>query len=455
MRLSCAVLTCFALWTGFAVAAEPKEDRCVVLISVDGLAGFYFDDPKAEMPTIRELARNGARASGITCSFPTVTWPNHTTLVTGANPGKHGVIGNDYLDRATAKKVQLLTDPLYDKEQIVKIPTIYDAAHEAGYKTAGVLWPASRNAKTLDWSVPDMVDNGWKEYGTPSWLEELRKAGLPVDSHGAWCKDKVCGVMRDWLYARMADHVIRTHAPQLALVHFIELDHTQHAYGPQTPEAYWAVSQADQRVKDVVDSVKRSKYADRTTIIVASDHGFRPIEKDIRPNVLFKKELAEGAAADALPAVKSVAQGGGCMIYILDRSRKAELAAKVRGAFQKMEGVAAVVEQPDFAKYGLAAPEQDKNSPDLWLSAESGYCFTDSVEGEDPIVPRAAKGGTHGYLPDQADLYGTLVLSGHGIRSGVELGHVRNLDVAPTIARLLKVELPTAEGVVLKAALAE
>src|SRR5215213_5075409 len=76
-----------------------ETDRHVVLISVDGLAHYYFEDPKAPMPFIRQLAANGARAKRMKTSMPTNTWPNHTTLVTGVHPGKHGVIGNDYFDR--------------------------------------------------------------------------------------------------------------------------------------------------------------------------------------------------------------------------------------------------------------------------------------------------------------------------------------------------------------------
>jgi predicted AlkP superfamily pyrophosphatase or phosphodiesterase len=434
-------------------AADAPKDRYVVLISVDGLAAFYFDDPKAEMPTIRSLAKSGARAESMVCSFPTVTWPNHTTLVTGVNPARHGVLGNNYLDRETAKPVALIPDPLYDKDQIVKVPTIYDVAHKAGLSTAGILWPASRNAKSLDWTVPDMNKDGWDKYGTPSWLEELRQAGIPVDRHVPWCEDKVCGVMRDWLYARMADHVIQNHSPNLCLIHFIELDHIQHSYGPQTPEAYWAVSQADQRVHDVVESVKRSKHADQTTIVVVSDHGFRPIEKEIRPNVLFKQAQLGAADADARPVVKSVAQGGGCMVYILDPARKSELMPKLTGLLAKVDGVAAVLEEADFAKYGVALSKADANAPDFWLSAKTGYSFTDSSEGDDAVVPRATKGGTHGYLPDQADLFGTLVINGRGVSEGINLGQVRNLDVAPTIAKLLGVTMPDVDGAVLEKAL--
>ena len=113
-------------------AADPRTDRCVILISVDGLANFYLDDPKADLPTIRRLIREGARAEGTVCSFPTVTWPNHTTLVTGVPPRKHGVIGNNYFDREKTAAVPFIPDPLFDKDEIVKSPTIYDVAHAAG-----------------------------------------------------------------------------------------------------------------------------------------------------------------------------------------------------------------------------------------------------------------------------------------------------------------------------------
>src|ERR1041385_8126053 len=86
-----------------ACAAETSlkpSDRIVVMISVDGLAADYLDDPKAEMPTIRQLAAEGARASSMKAVTPTVTWPNHTTLVTGVMPARHGVVGNNYFDRA-------------------------------------------------------------------------------------------------------------------------------------------------------------------------------------------------------------------------------------------------------------------------------------------------------------------------------------------------------------------
>jgi hypothetical protein len=118
----------------------------VVLVSVDGLAGFYLDDPRADLPTLHRMAAEGARASCMLCSFPTVTWPNHTTLVTGVPPEKHGVIGNKYFDRSSGKSVALIGDASFDKDQIVKVPTIYDVAHEAGLKTAGVIWPAKELA---------------------------------------------------------------------------------------------------------------------------------------------------------------------------------------------------------------------------------------------------------------------------------------------------------------------
>jgi predicted AlkP superfamily pyrophosphatase or phosphodiesterase len=450
-----------ALFTSAAIAAhsvraaEPHNDRCVILISVDGLAGFYLDDPRADLSTLRDLAKSGARAEGLVCTFPTVTWPNHTTLVTGVPASKHGMLGNNYLDRATGEKVALIPDPLFDKDEVVKSPTVYDVAHEAGLVTAGIVWPATRNAKTLDWTVPDMFGpEAWPQYGTRPWLAEMRAAGLPVDRHGEWTRESGAGVKRDWLYTRMARHLFQHHPPNLLMIHLVEVDHVGHRDGPRSDNAYWSVSHADDRIRDIVEFAKLSPHADKTTVVVASDHGFYPIEIDICPNALLRQEKLLEVNDGKLGAKRAycVSQGGGCMVYVLDDEHRAEIVDKLAKQFATVEGIESVIREDQFADYGLATREQDSRAPDLWLNAKSHYSFNDTHSGE-VIQRRASPGGTHGYLPDQPEMWGTLVISGYGVKPGVKLGKVSNLDVAPTIARLLGVEMPSAEGKLLKSAL--
>src|SRR4051812_38889012 len=126
--LSPLVVILVAVLCGRLSAADRARSPIVILISVDGLAAYNFDDPRSDIPTLRWMAAHGARAEGMESSFPSVTWPTHTTLVTGVSPGRHGVLANSYYDRAQKKKIALLPDPIFDKEELVKAPTIYDVA---------------------------------------------------------------------------------------------------------------------------------------------------------------------------------------------------------------------------------------------------------------------------------------------------------------------------------------
>lgn len=454
-NIVCSILVCLLLFNMnlVAEAAEAHDDRCVILVSVDGLANFYLDDPLADMPFLKNLAKNGARADGLVCSFPTVTWPNHTTLVTGTTPAKHGVIGNNYLDRKSATSIAFIPDPLFDKDQIVKVPTVYDVAHRAGLVTAGIIWPATRNARTLDWTVPDMFGKeAWPKYGTKVWLDELRAAGLPVDLHGDWTREKGGGVKRDWLYSRMARHLFQNHPPNLLMIHLVEVDHIEHQYGPRSPQAYWSVSYIDDRLRDIAEAIKHSPHRDKTTLVVASDHGFFPISKDIKPNVLLKKE---GLLSKEKKQAYCLAQGGACMVYVLDDSKRAETIKSLKKKFAKVEGVKAVLGAEEYTKLGQPTPAEDSHAPDFWLAAKSGYSFSNSQSGDDVVGLRKTKGGTHGYLPDDPDMLGSLVISGYGIKPGTKLPKTLSLDVAPTIAKLLGVKLPTAQGKALTKALVE
>ncbi len=431
-----------------ALGAAPQSERCVVLVSVDGLAHFYLDDPKADMPTLRRMAQEGARAEGMVGAFPTVTWPAHTSIITGCTPAKHGVIGNSYLDRQTGQAVTLLCDPVFDKDQTLRVPTVYDAAHEAGLKTASICWPATRQAKNLDWQVPDMGGDAWNQYGTRSWLDELRQAGWPVDMQGKWVTEATGGVARDWLYARMAAQVLQKHAPNLLLVHLVEPDHVQHRTGPRTADAYWCCSFADDRIRDIVEAVARSPRAAQTTVIVCGDHGFATIDRDIRPNVLLRKlglmTVVNGKIEKQ--AAYCLSQGGGCAVYVLDEARRSEILAQLQRELAQVEGIEAVIPVAEFAKVGQPTPQQEPRAADLWLAAKLGYSFSGTPTGEELVAPRKSVGGTHGFLPDQPDLWSACVIWGPTVKPGTRLGKISSLDLAPTMAAILGVSLPSAEG---------
>ena len=432
-----------------AAVAEPRSDRCVIMVTIDGFANFYMDDPKSDVPVMRKLAAQGARAEqGVIASFPTNTWPTHTTLATGAKPVRHGVVGNNYFDRATAKTVPLILDRIYNKDQTVQVPTIYDAAHQAGLKTAGVCWPASREAKSLDWTVPDMFEaDAWPKYGTQSWLEELRQAGWPVDKQNAWCKMPGGGVPRDWLYTRMVRHVLQKHSPNLILLHLVEPDHVQHAHGPRSDEAYWIASYADDRIRDLVEAIEASPMAGKTTLFVLSDHGFFPVTSEIRPNVVLRNlGLIEGSGDTEKRTAYCMAEGGACGVYIIDQARREQIARQLRAEFAKIEGIQRVFESSEFAQIGQPTPQQNPRGADLWLAASSGYAFSESSSGTQVTIKKDKLTGTHGYLPDQPDMRSLCIVSGPGVKPGTKLGKIRAIDVAPTVARILGVELPTAEG---------
>jgi predicted AlkP superfamily pyrophosphatase or phosphodiesterase len=425
----------------------------VVVITVDGLGSYYLTDPKATMPTIRRLMREGASAGRMKCSYPTMTWPNHATLVTGVQPARHGVIANSYFDRRTNGVVQLIPDPIFDKTNLVKAPTVYDLAHDAGLRTAAVTWPASRNAPTLDWRTPDVgTDALFQKYSTPSLLEELKAAEIPYEMQGAWCKAGK-SQDRDWMYTRIATNIVEKHLPNLLLFHLVDVDYVQHDYGPQSPAAYRAIEFADSQVQKVLDSISRAGLDGRVTVIVCSDHGFAPYRQAIQPNVVLMNQGWVSTNGTNVVARKAyaLAQGASCFLYVLDQENRAEILSQMIDQFRRTEGVKSIIEAKDFGRLGFVDPSQDPRVPDLVLIAKAGFAFSDATtRGRVVTPPRLRPRGIHGQEPDNPMVYGVFVAWGWDIRAGATTGEISNVDVAPTVAHLLGFEMPNVEGKVLR-----
>jgi predicted AlkP superfamily pyrophosphatase or phosphodiesterase len=255
------------------------------------------------------------------------------------------------------------------------------------------------------------------------------------------------------MYVQMLNLVLRAHRPNLALLHLVEVDHVEHAHGPQSPEAYAAVKFADECVREAWEEMQRD-FPGEATLIVTADHGFFPYQQLIQPNVLLRKaglvktdEQNKVSGGD----VRVVSQGGASFVYVLNREHGEELRARVAAMFAPVEGVDLVLAPKDFAKYGMADPQADPRMPDLVLSAKSGYAFADSLTGDLVVTPKSDEvKGAHGYDMNQPALQAAFVAWGADVRPGTVLKTISNTDVAPTIAHLLRVPMRDVEGRVLQ-----
>jgi len=454
MKCLSAILATLALLSAGCLPAAPASDRHVILVSLDGLGHFYMDDVKAQLPTLRKLAAEGANARRMVASFPTVTWPNHTTMVTGVTPAKHGVISNGIFDRKEQKDIMYLCDPVVDKADLVTSPTIYDVAHAAGLKTAGVCWPATRNVKTLDWMVPDMIDQEqFDRFTTPALAHECLAVGIPLAKQGEWCKNRNGGQpLRDFMYAQIGRHIMEKHQPNLLMLHLVGADSYQHSTGRQSPEAYCGVNDCDRHLAALVESVRNAGLLEKTTFIVTADHGFRTFTKQIQPNVLFRKEGLLTAIGGKVTSrrIWCLNEGGSAFIYVLDDANRESIIADIKPKLAALEGVDWVSGTEEFAALGFPTPDRDARAPDILLSAKDGYAFSEVAGGEDTIFSMESPRGAHGYDPALEDMKAIFIAWGAGIKPGVQMDQISNLDIAPTIAHLLGVEMKTAEGRVLR-----
>jgi predicted AlkP superfamily pyrophosphatase or phosphodiesterase len=449
-------LLTFALFIAMpAVAADDRQIKHVILVSVDGLSASYLTDSRAEMPNLRQLAADGVSAKGMRTSFPSVTWPAHTSLITGAFPSRHGVIGNAVWNRDASEEVKYIGDPVLTKAQAIRVPTLYDVAHQAGLSTASVIWPCSNGANTLDWMIPD--SNQPKihaRYTTPGFADELAKAGIDISKLGEWGWGKQYSTQRDVVYTQAALHLLTQHKVNLILLHLITPDGVEHAYGPNTPQAYQAVAESDQRIGEIWQSLQQSNLASSSALFVVSDHGFAAYQRFIRPNVILRElGLIETDGDDDVTLRRAwcVAQGGSAFIYVLEDDRRQELVDAISKKFSDVEGVLDVLRPGQFSELGIPSPDENPEAPDLVLTTGPGYSFANNVSG-DPVVDAGGSKGTHGHDPRPEYMHATFVACGAGIKPGAKLGIVNNVDVAPTIAHLLGIEM-TSDGRVLIEAL--
>lgn len=396
----------------------------VVLISLDGVR--HDAVGSAALPGLDALRRGGAAAERLLPVFPSNTFPNHATLATGAWPERHGIVGNRFLDRHRG---------LYDYDadpSWLEAEPLWAAAERQGVPAAVFFWVASEAA--------------WPGQARP------HRFRAPFSSEVGEA-EKVEQILA-WLEESCP------RAPRLILSWWHGADHAAHRFGPESPEALAALRGQDAELARLLRALEARGHLRNTALLVVSDHGMT----ELRGTVDVESRLADaGYPARVIPA------GGTAFVYLARGSASDEEPDSAEGAGSGVGRRAGSAPPRPGAEAPLARARRAAHVLDAlpgvraWATADLPAELHlrrpdrvgDVVAVAEPPLRFAPAGalarlgralrplrGGHGYLPDHPDMAGIFLARGAGVPSGLQLGAVRAVDVAPTVAALLCIDPP-------------
>lgn len=412
----------------------------VIIVTVDGMMPDVLNEPDAlglKTPTLRALVAGGALASGAKSVLPSVTYPAHATIATGVVPGRHGIVSNRAPDRAYAN-----LDGWRWYAEDLRVEPLWARVEQAGGPAALVNWPVSVGAKTT-FNVPELWRAGTREdqklvraLATPGVLDAVA-ARFP----GFWDRFLPPNVS-DEAGVDVAVHAIETVKPAILYLHVWQTDDAQHEAGPHTAEARAAFERVDAQLARLVAACQAAGIWDDTVIVVTSDHGFAPIEREVRLGALLVEEGvfvpdAKGRVAGA--PVRVMSDGGMATVYAEGAGSERAL-AKLRARLAREPWVGRVIEPDEVARLG--------GDPGVAFAVEPtpGTIFEGGLQGP---VARTRVGGSHGWSPERPEMRASFLASGPKIVGGQKLGEVALVDVAPTVGAWLGVAVGGADGRVL------
>jgi predicted AlkP superfamily pyrophosphatase or phosphodiesterase len=423
------------------------QSHSVLLISVDGMRPDYVtkaDEHGLKIPNMRKMMQEGAYAEGVIGVVPTVTYPSHTTLITGVWPEKHGIYANTTFDPERKN-----LGGWYWYAEDIKVPTLWDAAKSAGLTTASVNWPVSVGAP-VNYLLPEV----WRA-GTADDQKLIRVLSTPgllatlESTLGAYPEPINSSPEDDGMRAKFAEAILRQYKPRFMTVHLAALDHTEHETGPFSVESNAVMEQIDEMIGQLRDAALAADP--QAVICVVSDHGFLPTSHRLNLSAAFVKEGlmqpgTETTSSGATPLKSWQATpwiSGGLAAIVLKDPNDEAVRSKVSALLNQLaadpkNGINCIVERDELKKLG-GFPNAS-----FLVDLKSGFQFDSNLTG---AVTRDTKpNGTHGYLPEHPELRSSFFITGPGIAKARSLGVIDMRQIAPTLAPLFGGSLPTADA---------
>jgi len=348
-------------WVAIATLAAKQP---LVVVSVDGLDNRYLtnaDQMGLKIPNLRRLMREGQVSKGVIGVVPTVTWPSHTTMITGVDPIKHGILANW---RPPGEKY-------LDYSQI-KVPTLIGAAHAAGLTIATINWPVTVDAP-VDWNIPEYFAT---RRGAAQDRRTVESKSKPADLF-----EKIAQAYpsfpQEWMDDRnrtqAAMYLLQHEKPDMLLIHLADLDSEAHDNGPYTREAKAIVERSDELIGQILSVMPAG-----SAMAVVSDHGFEKVNTTVDLVSLAKQQ-----------GITNLVQSGG--IVVAPDQRAAEFLRQT--AKDSRYGIGREIGKDELAKFPSSLPP----NPAAAFEPAEGFMFTRSPKGE--VISHPEEIGNHGHWP--------------------------------------------------------
>jgi predicted AlkP superfamily pyrophosphatase or phosphodiesterase len=427
----------------------------VLMISIDGLKPEYVTEADARgmhIPYLHSLVRDGVYSEGVVGVWPTVTYPSHTTLLTGVSPAEHGIHNNLEFDPG-----RNFSGAWYWYAPQIRVPTLWQIAHNAGLRTASVGWPVSVGATDVDWLIPEFWRNASPSSApNPSDRELIVALSRPdtllkqlQPSLGPYMMGNDTSIDGDEVKTRYSIEILRQRKPAFMTIHLSSLDSVEHEYGPFSAEANGDLEAIDGMVKRLADAALANDTS--TVVVVVSDHGFVNLTHSVN---LFIPFLEAGLIQPAVnPKTKSFtiaswkAQpwlAGGMAAIMLHDANDHETEEKVRELLKKLaadetNGIEAVLDR-DAIKARRGFPDAA-----FLVVLKLGYTTGAATSGSLVNATPDEKGG-HGFSPEFPEMRASFFMAGAGIAHHRDLGVIDMRQIAPTVAKILTVQMPSAKA---------
>ncbi len=356
-----------------------------ILVSIDGFRADYLQ--RGATPTLSALAESGARAA-MRPSFPSVTFPNHYTLVTGLHPDRHGIVGNAFVDPALGRfSMARKETPWWDQAEPVWV-----TAEKAGLTTGTMFWPGSET------EIRGVRPTHWREF------DQGLSGEARVDQILAWLDGP--------------------RPPAFATLYFDIVDSAGHRHGPDAPETTAAAAEVDAALARLLQGLEARGLRDRTHLVIVADHGMAATDPS---RVVWLDDLVDPAALEIIYA------GAAAFLEpVAGREAEVEAALARRHPHAECWTRATIPAR-------LALGRNPRVSA-IVCAADAGWLIATRAR------PGTRPGGAHGYDPAAPEMAALFIAHGPAIRPGVTLGDLDSVDVHPLLGRLLGIAVPAGDG---------